>query len=176
MNVGFDLDGVLYDWHRAVYNDCVSHEDYEGSFREFWTGYFQSFPRNKQKNFCYRDPLYSSQIPSKKLLKFLDSVAKEHEIFYVTARSDECYLTTKFYMERYNFPYSYNLVLAKDKATIIKLHRIDIFIDDFPSNLDEIGSSATTFLIKKPWNEEVMDNYNTILSVFDLEGVLLSEH
>lgn len=174
MNVGFDLDGVLYDWHSAVYRDCLTRDELkEISFRDFWTHHFNTFSEDKQFNFTLRDPLFSKMIPSKKLLNFLSEVAKQHEIYYITAREDAVSLTTRLYMERYDFPYKDNLTFSKDKATIVKLYRLDIFVDDFPHILESIGKSALTFLVRRPWNLDSQRDYNTISSVFDLKGVLL---
>jgi len=172
MNIGFDLDGVLYDWHDVVYTYCVNNEGYAGSKSEFWKDY-QDFPLDRKLNFERTTTFFSKKIPSKRVVDFLIELAKDNTLFYITSRKEDVKLTTELYLERYNFPDRDNLFFTDDKVTHIKLLDIEVFVDDLPSHLDSIGNSATTYLIRQPWNEEVCDNYNTIDSVTDLSSKFL---
>jgi len=172
MNIGFDLDGVLYDWHDVVYRYCVNNCNYTGSFSQFWKDY-NSFSDNKKLNFETTPIFFSKKIPSPSMIRFLTDVAKDNTIFYITARKKEVHSATINYLERYKFPCTENLIFAEDKAIYIKLLDIDIFVDDFPTTLDSIGNSADTYLFARPWNESICHDYNCINSIEELRGKIL---
>ena len=167
MNIGFDLDGVLYDWHDVIYTYCVDREGYVGSASQFWEDY-REFPVDKKLNFEKTSIFFSKKIPSKVVIDFLNEISKDNTLFYITARKEDVRLTTEMYLEKYNFPNNGNLFFTDDKATHVKLLDIDIFVDGFPAHIDSIGNSAETYLVERPWNKDVSHKYNAIVSILEI--------
>lgn len=161
-----DMDGVLYDWQRAVYDDFTRRDKFSGSFRDFWLKFFPSLTKEFQK-YILDIPLYYTAIsPSKDVLAFLNRVKNEYEIYYVTSRPESVRLTTEQYLRRYNFPFRENLIFSNDKESTARLLKADYAVDDFVSHIEKLSRVTTAILFARPWNEESWDKYPTA-KVFD---------
>ena len=163
-----DLDGVLVDWHEAVYDDFIRRDKFSGSFRDFWTVYFPTLSKEIQA-YILEIPIYYSTIsPSKHVTNFLNKIKDSFEIYYVTSRPEEVRLTTEQYLRRYDFPFKENLIFTNDKCSVARILKVDFALDDFTSHIEKLSKVTTAILFARPWNEESWNKYPTAKTFFDV--------
>lgn len=166
MILGLDLDGVLYPWHETLYTFYQYEMGYQEDFRTFWLEYIPSLPKEKQDYIVGLPVPYDMRIPDKETISFLElAKSKSEEIFYITYRPEELERITKRYFRRYDFPCPHNLVMTGDKTTACRYYGVTHFIDDFPSNIENIKGFADVYLMAKPWNEPFQGDYQTVHSL-----------
>lgn len=103
--------------------------------------------------------------------KVLDELSKENEIYFITARLDNCYVDaykfSKEYLDKNEIPYKKIIANADEKDKICKELGIDIFIDDGRNNCEKVSkcgiktimfenyfnSDETRFQKIRDWNE-----------------------
>jgi uncharacterized HAD superfamily protein len=156
MNIAFDLDGVLYDWHKAVELYLrTTKKDWNVSHRDLWERPHEFLTEGEWDYIASLSPLYYTEFPNPKVLdyvKYLDSEGAT--IYYVTNRIPDLEYVTKKYLQDYGFPQSGNLVFTKDKGQVARIHEIDVFVEDKPSNLEALSGLCRVIGIKQIWNEE----------------------
>ena len=156
MNIAFDLDGVLYPWHTAVYNHLKhTQKDFNLSFNELWTPPFSYYTEEQWKYTASIPLLYGNMIPKKEILDMLNYLDKEgHTLYYVTFRPEDVQRVTIKYLDDYKFPQSSNLIFEPDKGKAARMLEIDVFIEDKSSNLEKLVSLCRTIGIAHPWNAD----------------------
>lgn len=164
LKVGLDVDGVLYPWHSSLERYFRIHKGFTGTSQELWK-LFRSFSKEKQAYYVSIPLLYSDSSPIAGVQEFLPKLAELAEVYYITARSPELERVTVAYFDKYSFPFKENLIFSKDKATPIRLHRVEYFLDDSPKQIDKISGITKAFLFPAPHNVEVRDKYNLIESL-----------
>jgi len=156
MNIAFDMDGVLYPWHDAVYTYLrVEREDEIPEFNLLWKDPYK-YVRKERWDFIATIPLlYSTILPKKEILAMLKKLDVENNtLYYVTSRDKDLERVTKKYLDDYSFPQSFNLMHTKDKERIIRNWEIDAIVEDQASNLEKFSGLCKTIGIEHPWNEE----------------------
>jgi hypothetical protein len=158
-----DLDGVLYNFHDALYTFCQYELGYEGTYEKFWLDYMQNISKDKCDYLIGLPMPYETSIPSKQITEFLDFAEKNaNEIYYITHRPLELERVTRRYLKRNNFPYPENVFISGDKATICRYVGATHFIDDFVKHVKAVSGIAESYLMAKPWNREFQSEFNTV--------------
>lgn len=153
MNIGFDLDGVLVDWHNALLSELRCF----GSFYNTMQDLILGMSSRKFDFFTSLPFLYTRPVPNKRDLEILDKIASKHEIFYITARPESARLSTENYLHRYKFPFSHNLIMVNGitKSNAINDNNIVLFLEDRPEFIEEIlanSSGCLPVLFSREWN------------------------
>lgn len=171
MNIGLDIDGVIYPWHYSIYRFFTEFKNYTGSEREFWS-YFDSLDGEVQDYYVSIPIHYLDQTPSEDVMKYLPKLAELGEIFYITSRKPELMSVTRKFFNIYDLPFKENVIFSKNKANYIRLHHIDYFVDDSPKVIDEISGITTAYLFKCAHNWKNRDNYSVIGSLGEFYQLL----
>ncbi len=168
--LGIDIDGPIYDWHRAVYTLWEYENNYCGTYEEFWLDYIPNLPKCRQDYIVQLPIPYETQVPPKSVIEFLN-YAKEHadDIYYITHRPLELERVTNKYFQRYNFPYPNNIHFTGDKVTACRYFGITHFLDDFVNQVKNVSAVADAYLMAKPWNREFQDDYKTVFSLKEFQ-------
>jgi uncharacterized HAD superfamily protein len=173
LSIGLDLDGVLVNWHRAVYTYTVAFNNEKRTYEQFWREY-RTMPKSFWEITEWPD-LYEKCMPTQDVLdtlKYLDS--EGHTLYYITHRTETCRRVTEKYVNKW-FPQSMNLVLTKDKGKYVRLYKIDIFVEDRECNANELKNLCKVLFMKQPWNEGYRDGLTCISKLSDIKKYLSQE-
>jgi hypothetical protein len=172
MNLGFDLDGVLHPWHEGVWKLLKGRGYIDSSFEQFWSNWTE-WKENNRILFMnmVNDPLmYSTQAPYYGADKMLQELKdRGHKIWYITQRPSHLDFTTKAWAKRWKLPNYENLIrveTSKKKAVIEK--EIDLFVEDAIRHAEELNGFTKVILVKRPYNVEVHDKFDTVDSVLEV--------
>ncbi len=173
LKIGFDLDGVIYPWHELVYNYLKETIKLKASFSEFWkdpTNYV-----SKELIYSFEiDPVFMSKCyPKHDDLLLIQNLAKNFEIFYITARKPQVSVATKTWIKHHKFPYPENLIIVnKSKVEPVIENNIKIFVEDRDKYAIELRDYCEVFLIKKPWNEHIQNEFVCLNQLAELANFL----
>lgn len=164
--LGLDLDGVLYDWHDAVFTYFQYEMGYSEDYLSFWTKYIPSLSKEKQDYIVSIPILYETKIPSSSIMEFLKFASENAgSIYYITSRALELDRITRRYIRKYDFPFQDNLIFTNDKATACRLYGVTHFLDDFVIHVKSTSKVAESYLMAKPWNKEYQEELPTVFSL-----------
>lgn len=171
MNIGLDIDGVLYPWHYSIYRYFIENKGYEGDIGKFWledrhivTDYHVGLPT-----------LYLDTSPTEDVLTYVPKLAELGNLFYITSRSLELESVTRKFLDKYKFPFKENLIFAENKATPVRLYAIDYFLDDMPKHVDSLQNITNVYLFKCIHNRLERENYKVINSIKEFYNLLVEE-
>ena len=173
MNLGFDLDGVLYPWHEKVHREMLHRGETTESFDKFWQeGWLRMKEENRVLYMNYvNDPLmYSSSAPYYTVEDLLNSWKNQgHKIWYITQRPLHLKFVTESWVKRWKFPYPENLIRVEEskKLPVIE-NEIDLFVEDAIRHAEELKNYTKVILIKRPYNKEIQKEFITISNVTEL--------
>lgn len=173
MNIGFDLDGVLYPWHEAVTQYLeIYKKNLNVSYKDLWSDPYKYLSEEEWDYLASIPTVYETHVPQQKALDLLNKLDKEgHSIFYITHRwSSDVMRVTERYLSKYNFPQRNNLISTKDKGQAVRSHEIDLFVEDKPETLEELSGLCKVIGISHLWNE-VKRPYLESLGVLFLPSV-----
>lgn len=164
MRVGFDLDGVLYDFGSSVrrYLDYIGRpygfkggepEPHTWNFFKYWKMDIEEFKQicndGVDAGFIFHGPTRVNAVESMQKIKDMG-----HEIVVITDRQfgkrpEKSHEATRFWLEFHEFPYD-ELYFSADKVIV----PTDVFVEDKLENYDAITAAGTPcFLITRPWNK-----------------------
>lgn len=166
--VGFDLDGVLYEWHEAVYDYFKMFREYKDSYTTFWRNYRTILTNEDWGTITEISPLYGCKNPPTGCQDFLSKVADKYEIYYITFRPKSAELTTENYLKRFDFPFRENLIFTPDKANHARLLKLKYFTEDRQDYIEPLSKVTNVILRARPWNEDIWDVYPTAHSFSDM--------
>ena len=162
MNIGIDVDGVLYRWHESLYRYFCEFKGYNGTMYDFWLRFVHNQPMEFWDYYISIPLLYWDTTPRDDVLINLPKIAKLHTIYYITARPTEAeYITRKFF-DYFELPFKENLVFSKEKETYCRLYKLDYFLDDQPKNLDAVSGVTNAVLFRNVHNIPVQDSYRNV--------------
>ncbi len=172
--IGFDLDGVLYDWHRVAYDWIVDvNENFDIAYDEFWIEWLDRDENHRLADFLVRAPNFVTKIiMSEPMREMLWGLAETNEIFYITARPQEAHFGTKWWIKTSKIPNPENLIFAKNKLPHIISNEIPIFVEDMTKHALALQNHTEVILIAKPWNTIIQEEFPTIYSVLELPELL----
>lgn len=171
MKIGIDIDGVLIDYTRFMYDYgskfCVEKHlpltikpngmdeaifgwD-EQVTEEFWNTYLKEYVTNcPARNFA-------SEV--------IQKLKEKHEIYIVTARNEEGLPPenygkmrefTKQWLEAQNIPY--DAILYTKRGNKLKdciENGVQLIVEDEPANIEELKENLTVFCYDCPYNQQV---------------------
>jgi uncharacterized HAD superfamily protein len=153
--LALDLDGVLYPWHIALYNELFIHDKVTCDYYTFWKSEYKKYNNLWWENQIRVPFLYSTQIPSKETLETLEQLDKCYEIYYISARPQEVKLVTEQYLAKYEFPQRENLVFTSNKGLYCNAHNIHIAIEDQVHHICSLlANEVNVIAVRHPYNEE----------------------
>lgn len=184
-NIGFDLDGVLADFHQPFYKfilDCRDdiHFNYEDitawdwseqiknlTSEEFW----ELFDRFTVEHGYLNLPPIS--MDSFEVLNYLNE--EGHPIYFITGRPAKSREETYEWMSQF-FDVRYdNIIHTDNKSEICKKLKIKFFVEDTPHYALDIANNSPTkvYLLDKHYNEDF--EHDKITRIYDLHEVLTHE-
>lgn len=173
MNIAFDLDGVLYNWHRAIYSYLLEQGKSIPGYDELWQRFDKIFT-NEEICFLLSLPtLYEKMFPEKGLIKYLQSLSSNgHNIYYITSRRKELETTTELYLERHKFPQTRNLIFSADKDKYARLLEIDVFVEDQYKYAEKLKNVCKVIMRRQPWNIQYENEFDYIDIIPELDAYL----
>ena len=165
MRVGIDLDGVMYPWQEEVWEYMKQGTpQMPDNYTWFWTVH------NRIKFFGY-DPLefvldieflyVSGKILDPATKTILLALINNHDVFYVTARPESTSGVTDFWLKKNGYWSGNEVIFSARKAHISQELKLDYFIEDRISNLEELLETKTKPLgIKQVWNTNLWKGNN----------------
>lgn len=159
MRVGFDVDGVLYNWHASLrqflgFDVERAPDPTQWHFHDQWGITQEELGRAAVEGvdagvvLTWGDPLPGAK-------ETLDRVrALGHSIHIVTDRSagspGNAQAATMKWLHVHNLPYD-TITFARDKTIV----NVDMFIDDKLENYDAMVRAGTpVYLLDQPWNQD----------------------
>lgn len=166
MRIGIDVDGVVCDftsaWRKLVLN--LLGKNTEGIVQTTWG--FDSLGLNlEQEKYLWKHidttpdwwKYNLSRLPFTALLEVVD---RDHELFFITNRKpaagDSIEKQTKFWLLSHTAVYCPTVLVTKDKGELCKALGIRYFIDDKPSNCEDVYSNSfntKVYIADAPYNQ-----------------------
>ena len=172
-NIGFDIDGVLYPWHKAVDTYLKAYCSIDVGL-DLWKNPMKYITPQFADNLCKMEDLYTKFMPDKEMLDVLWSLSEKYGIYYITSRPDEVKTVSEMYFQKYGFPQNYNLTFTKDKPFWVKYYEIDLFVEDRDKFALELKDITNVVIVRQPWNEELWNEFTNIRHIGELPKVIES--
>jgi len=174
VQIGFDVDGVLYPWHERVYDYMTRNYGFRGTLGQLFVDL--NNPRRYDPGFIKqiveKKEFYRGE-PYKLVVSFLEELAKDYELHYITARPLQTSVATKAWFKEHKFPYLENVVVVEDsKSKEILERRIAYYIEDRVKHALELKDLTNIILVRKPWNEKIQDQFPCMNSILELGNYL----
>lgn len=168
LRVGFDLDGVMYDFGNSVrrYLDSIGRqygfkddedEPHHWNFYEYWGMDLDEFKQicndGADAGFIFSGPARSNAVWAAQAVK-----AAGHDIVIITDRQfgstpQVSHKATFNWLSLHSIPFD-EIYFSADKTCV----QTDIFIEDKLQNYDSLVAVGTPcVLVNRPWNQE--DDY-----------------
>lgn len=174
VRIGFDVDGVLYGWHERVYEYMKSAYGFRGTMGKLFVDlnnpkiYGEGFI----KQIVEKKEFYSGA-PYKLAVSFLEELARDYELHYITARPLPTTTLTKAWFKEWKFPYQENVVVVTgDKSAEVLERRLTYYVEDRDKYALELKDLTKIILVRKPWNEHIQDQFDCVDSVLELGNYL----
>jgi uncharacterized HAD superfamily protein len=176
MNIGFDIDGVLYPWQKATEVYLKAFKGIAETYSEVWKNPDAFMSKAFQKNLCSMEDICTRILPEKDIIDMLwELTNKGHTIYYITSRPEEVRTATEMYFQKHGFPQNENLIFTRDKAFYVKLLEIDTFIEDRWEYAEELKNITKVILVRQSWNENFWNEFLTVGHVCEIPKVLEAE-
>jgi hypothetical protein len=177
MIVGFDMDGVIYPWHEAVWNWYRIWRDSEMSYNDFWKhpdGFvYQNEGTQVIKNLVQIPHLYTMHDIKRRTLKALNDFNKlADDIWYITARPSMVRLDTINWMKRNDLPKHENLIFSDlngGKVKTVEEKGCDFYLEDRHIYIEPLSEVTNVFVINRPYN--IGYDYSEIDNVYRADDV-----
>lgn len=161
MNIGIDIDGVLYDWITPAYEYLVAKHGLIIPFEEFWLNETNIYSKKFWKELYKEKSLLDCYPPSLNLLKEIQLLGYKVNIFYVSSRPKEIEFATRCWLIKYGFPCADQVYLTKNKVNVIKKLGIDVFVEDQLHWIEKISKIIPVFIVDTFYNQTTTAIKNT---------------
>ena len=166
--IGFDLDGVLIDFHSrfaAKMKDLgfiESSERFATHWRTSFTGFDETWDSIKH------DPTWWEELPA-----LIDGKSFPFDpVCYITHRNinGHAQAVSERWLEKHKFPARPVFAVSGDKTKVIQEQRLDLFVDDKFENFQEINTktSCVCLLWDAPHNRKFPVGYLRVKSMADV--------
>lgn len=173
LNWGFDIDGVLYNYHEIAYRYAKNFLNIKDTYQKFWTEIDQNYSSLWIYNLLRHLPLYDKvniNFYDLTLLEYLSDIGDN--IYYITSRPKSSVFVTNNWMMWNKLPQTYNLIFSKNKKVPVSLYEIDYFIDDDIKYIKDLENYTNVIVKKKIWNKDVWDIYPTINNLTEILDII----
>lgn len=167
LNIGFDLDGVIYDYHYAAHRYVTSFIDID--YNTFWAN-VDAFNEIWWDNLILLPHLYNKIPVGKEVLETLNYFSRDNFLYYITSRSPELEFVTNLWMKNNRIPQRHNIFFSKDKRIEISELELDYFIEDRDTH--DYRNYTNMILIRKPGNEKSQSKYTCISYLEELKDII----
>ena len=175
IKVGFDLDGVLYNFVSSIYNYCRLYRGMEISYGEFAKNPDELTGQDVMNYLVTVPTIYETGLPKQEDMESLHSL-KNCEYFYITARPECVRLATEKFLAKNKFPDYQNLFMTKDKGVLSRLLQLNYYIDDMAKYVDKVSPTAKSFLLATPWNQKDREGRNVVSSIKEFISYIGAEN
>lgn len=161
-----DLDGVIYRFQEALYDEYVWYKEYGGTFSEFW----ENPPLNEAqwKYFLNTPIIYERYKCDAEIRQALLNLAEMYEIIYVTSRPLTVERATKNWLRREALP-ECEIFFVKDKGELAVELQPAFAVDDLPKIVDQYKRvGLPCFIVNQLWNKDYTGYGTRINSIKDL--------
>lgn len=190
LNVALDIDGFLASFNASFINlikEKTGHQlpPESDSYPPVWNYHVQpDGPLTKEEalemfqvhigqshNFWLKLQPYPE---GERIMKALSAIETVHDIYFITDRigASAKFQTEAWLMKWFTLP---TVIIARDKAPVIKALNIDLYVDDKPENCNaavEATDGKTVVLMPdRPYNRNIITDYR-VKKVKDVEKVL----
>lgn len=169
--LGFDLDGVLYDWHGQAYTHLTIFNGLTTPASEFWPVADDAYGDLFWQNISRIPTLYERALPLSGVLDTLNNLSKKYNIVYITARDKVVERVTRQWLRTYKFPNYDNVFLTDDKSITVRYHNCKFYVEDRDKHIEELRNLTTVIVMNRDWNKSYPD-LPTIDDITDLEELL----
>ncbi len=174
---GFDLDGVLYDWHRAMYRWLIHNTDLDLDEETFWLreeGKQEGcYSKSMWDNLASMPHLYEQQVPLPGVVDAVKEIAKTYKIIYITHRRKELRFVTESWLETYDFPNRDNLIFTVlPKDMLLEFHPCKYYVEDRPGVIETLSAVTIPILRRLHYNKRVWDKYPGVECVSELPELI----
>jgi len=156
--IGFDLDGVLYDWHTSVleYLKEIGKIPEDLSFEELWHTYWNEHINNTQleDNILGLELLYGNMPMDERTIEILEELREDYEYYFITHRWKNMEQVTRGWLDRYGLLKEDNLFMNADKPLVARELGLSVFVEDRVKNVESLENVLLTFVVDKPWNRD----------------------
>lgn len=159
MKIGFDIDGVIYDFHKAIYPALVHTGLTQKDFNHFWTDEVNGdydIPREIWEKLLHDASFYGNP-PIDFVVPYLQRLGERHELYYITKRKKSLQQFTREWFGAYGIPFTKILCVEADKAPYVQ--ELDWFVEDNPGNALKLSAYTEIVMVRKPWNEILKDQF-----------------
>jgi uncharacterized HAD superfamily protein len=173
--IGFDLDGVICDWHKEVETAFKANFNTETRV-EFWDK-FVKLPEEDIQDIINIRFFYRDARPNLNAVKTLKVLSKYYDIIYVTCRPDNTFNITEYWLKTWDFPFApvkgcSPVYQVKNKATVLSKIPCSYYIEDRIEIADTIQDLTNIIMIKQPWNINIVHNYPIVNNIKDILKIL----
>ena len=172
MNIGFDLDGVLYPWHESLHEYLVNYHGLELDFENFWKNYNRISSEKVMRELVLIRHLYDNKSILPEHVEMLNELSVNNTLFYITSRNEkELRHVTEKNLKRCNVPQRDNLFFSHNKAIEVSLYEIDFFVDDLPHHIQRLLGYTTPILVRTPYNEYFKDDVLCVSNLLEVKNI-----
>ena len=120
--IGFDIDGVLYPWHELIHEYFRYFHNTKQSYDDFWIEAEQSTDPDTEtimKSMALMLDVYEKRVVDGDIVKTLDKLDKEYDIFYITNRPDDAKFVTRQWFSRSKLPAQDNIIFVDGRCKLV---------------------------------------------------------
>ena len=176
--VGFDMDGVLYNWHVSAWEWYRDNVDDDITFNEFWDVPNGWIDKNEGgimiHNIVSDLTLFTKNTAKPSIVDAVNRINNiSNDIYYITARPTAAKSLTAKWLRENGFPKVENLIFSDEyggKPVVVKETGCKYYIEDRTNNILELMDITTVFAVTTPYNKNY-DFGNRVIRVDDVIDV-----
>ncbi len=169
--LGFDMDGVLYDWHGQVYTHLTIHHGLTTPASEFWPVADDVYEDMFWHNLASIPTIYERALPHAGVLDTVNNLSRKYNIVYITKRPLAVERVTRQWLKTYKFPNYDNVFLTDDKSITVRYHNCKFYVEDRDKHIEELRNLTNVIVMNRDWNKSYSD-LPTIDHITELEELL----
>lgn len=175
MRIGIDMDGCLANYNNGFKAICLEvtkkdlfPSDWDDMTKHPHTWHYPlAYGYTKEeleaviaaihadRGFWYRLKPYKDEVAT--IIRWADGSMGAHDVYFITNRNGHMakYQSEMWLRDRCNVKMP-TVIVTADKGNIAKGLRLDFFVDDFPTNIIEVGAHGVKCaLFRRPWNADM---------------------
>jgi hypothetical protein len=152
-----DMDGPLYPFHQAMYDELVSFGGYNGSYIDFWTRDHRHLSDTEWINYVNMSHLYEKFFLRDEDRLAIELLKKYWMPVIVTARDLSLERVTRRWMKNQNI--NLPIVFSCDKGqAALDFYAVALF-DDQPKYIDQCRDVCITVVQAMPYNKDCRSDF-----------------